>query len=130
MKTRTGFLAAILLVLFLFHFEPSHQGPAVNKLLKRLGLLSHRQGHHRPIDNNNNNNLIDDKDDDDDDEDQHEKQEQQSVDQLFESNNILQILRHYVRVVKIIRGANMMLDVRDMYGRVGDYFRTYLKPTI
>lgn len=124
MKTKIGFLAATLLVLFIFHFQASEQGPV--KLLKRLGLLSHRQQDHHPIGihktTGNHHNKNNNKNDIDDDDEEADKEGTT----FFDGNNVLEILRHYVRVIKIIRGANMMLDVRDMYVKVGDYFRTYL----
>jgi hypothetical protein len=124
MKIKIGFLAATLLILFIFHFELSEQGP-VKLLLKRLRLLSHRQdrhpiGIHKTTGNHHNKN--NNKNDIDNDDDEADKEGTT----FFDGNNVLEILRHYVRVVKIIRGANMMLDVRDMYVKVGDYFRTYL----
>jgi hypothetical protein len=136
-------IALILLILCIFHFEPSEQGlyPSV-KLLKRLGLLNQRQDKHQasihtahhqtiinqPVEQPDNFGIIDK-----DDLKQHQDDEHESIVQLVDnegdeaihvsSSSTMSLhdrIRHYVRVGKLIRGVNMLLDL-------GEFFRTYLE---
>jgi hypothetical protein len=115
------------------------------KLLKRFGLLNQRQDQHQtsihtvhpqtiinqPVDQpeNNNHNAIIDKDD----LEQHQDDEHEGIVQLVDheddeaihvsSSSTMSLhdrIRHYVRIGKLIRGFNMLLDL-------GEFFRTYLE---
>ena len=157
MQPRIGLLsAASILVLVICYFEPSEQGPV--KLLKRLGLLSHRQGQHHPtsgashhtlshqnavhpqnviinhqpddhLDDGNEHNAIDQQFQHQHLYDEHENiiqpvdhgEDEEGIHTLpGNSMSVMQRIRHYVRVIKLVRGLNMFLDL-------GEFFRTYLE---